>query len=405
MPKPSRAGVGPGLVITAAFIGPGTVTTCTLAGGQFGYSLLWVVIFSCLATYTLQEMSGRLGLIAGVDLGAAFRSELRSPWLRTAGIAMVVSAIGAGNAAYQTGNFLGASLGLSALAGNDVQFWPPILGLAAAGLLWHGSYKLLEWALIGLVGLMSVCFIVTAFLIPTPLLQLLEGMFVPRLAGGSLYLAMGLVGTTIVPYDLFLYSAIVRERWSRESDLGAIRLDLFVAILVGGAISMAIVITAAAAFFSQDTEIAGAGDLAMQLRPLLGNWAGIAMSVGLFGAGMSSAITAPLAAGYAVAGVLGWEGGLKDRRFRTTWAVVLGFGVMFASIGFQPIQAIIFAQVANGFLLPFVAVFLLWIANSRRLLGGGVNSWRANLAGGLVILITVVLGARGILRVLELLGR
>ena len=391
----------PGLIITAAFIGPGTITTCTLAGHNLGYTLLWVLIFASFATFILQEMSGRLSLVSGMGLGKALHDELPGRITRLAGIIIVMCAVGIGNAAYQTGNLLGASLGLSALTGTGVQLWPLIVGFIAFVLLWIGSYTTLERVLCGFVVMMSTCFVLTALSARPNLGLLLEGMFLPRLSEESLYIALGLVGTTIVPYNLFLYSSIVQERWSAGKDLPTARRDLLAAVLLGGGISMAVMTTASAAFFQKEADIFNAADMAVQLEPLLGSWAQAAMAVGLFGAGMSSAITAPLAAAYAVQGLCAWQGDLKETRFRLVWMAVLLTGVVFSSIDFQPVSAILFAQVANGIMLPFVAIFLLYAANSRRLLGEEVNSWKANLAGGLVIVMTLVLGFRGAARILD----
>jgi len=160
----SRPLLGPGLIITAAFIGPGTITTCTLAGSDFGYTLLWVLVFSSLATFVLQEMSGRLAIIGGIGLGEALDQQLHSRFTRFTGILIIICAVGAGNAAYQTGNFLGASLGLAALTGTDVHQWPVILGIISFLLLWLGSYKTLERVLGGFVALMSLCFVLTAMM-------------------------------------------------------------------------------------------------------------------------------------------------------------------------------------------------------------------------------------------------
>jgi manganese transport protein len=391
----------PGLIITAAFIGPGTITTCTLAGRNLGYTLLWVLIFATFATLVLQEMSGRLSLVGGMGLGKALHDELPGRIIRLLGIIIVICAVGIGNAAYQTGNLLGASLGLSALTGTEVQVWPLIVGFIAFAVLWIGSYATLGRVSCGFVVMMSVCFVLTALIARPNLSQLLEGMFLPRLSEESLFVALGLVGTTIVPYNLFLYSSIVQERWSERKDLRKARMDLLTAVLLGGGISMAVVTTASAAFFQRDLEVFDAVDLAIQLEPLLGSWAQAAMAVGLFGAGMSSAITAPLATAYAVQGMCAWKEGLTETRFRLVWMAVLSTGIIFSSIGFQPVSAILFAQVANGIMLPFVAMFLLYAANSRRLLGNEVNSWKANLAGGLVILMTLVLGFRGAARILD----
>jgi len=381
MARRLRTSIGPGLFITAAFIGPGTVTTCTIAGADFGYALLWTLLFAVIATYVLQEMSGRIGLVGGMGLGEALYRELTGRTMRVIGMIMVVCAIGIGNAAYQTGNILGATLGLSSLTRIDVMhlyfidvsLWPIIIGGISFLLLWFGTYKSLEKVFAGFVALMSLCFIITAVLIKPDFVSLIKGMFLPRLTENNLYIALGLVGTTIPPYNFFLYASIVKEKWADKSDLGAARLDMLTAVLIGGVISMAIVVTASAAFFGTDASITNAGDMAIQLEPLLGTWARAAIAIGLFGAGMS-------------------------KRFRIIWCAVLFTGVFFASIGLRPVPAIIFAQVANGIILPVVAVFLLYIMNNKRLLGEHVNSLRANIIGGIIILITIILGARGIMQ-------
>lgn len=406
MARRLRTSIGPGIFITAAFIGPGTVTTCTIAGADFGYVLLWTLLFAVIATYILQEMCGRIGLVGGMGLGEALNRELPGRVIRIIGIIMVVCAIGIGNAAYQTGNILGATLGLSSLTRInvihlyliDVSLWPIIIGVISFFLLWFGTYKSLEKVFAGFVAIMSLCFIITAVMIKPDFISLIKGMFLPRLTENNLYIALGLVGTTIPPYNFFLYASIIKEKWADKSDLGAARLDMFTAVFIGGIISMAIVVTASAAFFGKNIIIEGAGDMANQLEPLLGIWAKAAIAIGLFGAGMSSAMTAPLAAGYAISGTLRWKSSLKNTRFRIIWCTVLFTGVFFSSIGLKPVPAIIFAQVANGIILPVVAVFLLYIMNNKRLLGEHVNSLRANIIGGIIILITIVLGARGIMQ-------
>ena len=210
---------------------------------------------------------------------------------------------------------------------------------------------------------------------------------------------IGLIGTTVVPYNLFLHASVVREKWTRKEDLSTARTDLIYSVVLGGMISMSIVITAAVAFYGTDTEIKGASDLASQLKPLLGDWAGIIMSVGLFAAGISSAITAPLAAAYATAGILGWKVDLKSFKFKAVWMVILFIGIVFSAIGFSPIKAIVFAQIANGILLPVIAVYLLIIMNSKNVLGNYRNKLLQNIIGAIVVCIMIGLGLKSILHV------
>ncbi|CAN5716943.1 Nramp family divalent metal transporter [soil metagenome] len=403
-------GIGPGAVVAAAFIGPGTVTTATLAGANYGYSLLWALTFSIIATLVLQEMSARLGVITGQGLGEAVRARFGGGAARFAAVALIVSAIAIGNAAYEAGNLLGATLGMRGVIGGSPALWVPLFAGTAFALLWTGRYAAIERVLVGMVVLMSVVFLATAVVVAPRLDELVSGLFVPRIGidSRSLLVALGLIGTTVVPYNLFLHAAAVRERWSGPDDLPAARLDLTVAILLGGMISVAIVVTAAGALGTLGT-VTSASDMAAQLEPLLGRWARAFFALGLFAAGMTSAITAPLAASYAVAGALGWRRDLRDKRLRAVWGGVLLAGVPFAiagtrptiPLGFGEVSVIVFAQIANGILLPAIAIFLLVAVNDARRMGDHVNSTGRNILGGTVVLLTIILGVAAIWRALS----
>lgn len=408
----ARYRIGPGAVVAAAFIGPGTVTTATLAGAGYGYTLLWALTFSLLATLVLQEMAARLGLVTGGGLGEAVRRRFTRPAARLLAVSLVIAAIGLGNAAYETGNLLGAALGAEAVWGGTARTWALAAGVVAAALLWTGSYRVVERVLIVLVALMSAAFLGTAVLVRPPLEPLLRGLLVPTIPGGAgiLYIA-GLVGTTVVPYNLFLHASAVRERWDGPEDLPAARLDLGVSILVGALVSMAIVATSASMAAAAAAGGGGAGggaggadglgirnaaDMAVQLEPLLGAWARYFFAAGLLAAGLTSAITAPLAASYATAGALGWPRDLRAPRLRAVWVIVLGAGMLFAGLGVRPVPAILFAQVANGLLLPAIAVFLLLAVNDRRWMGERVNGPAMNAAAVVVVLVALMLGLRAL---------
>ncbi|HEX6939278.1 MAG TPA: Nramp family divalent metal transporter [Longimicrobiales bacterium] len=386
---------GPGVVVAAAFIGPGTVTTATLAGAHYGYTLLWALTFSTLATVILQEMAARLGLVTGTGLGEAIRSRFGAPAARLASVALVLSAIAFGNAAYEAGNLLGAALGVDAvIGGGGVRAWSLGLAMFSALLLWSGSYRLVERALVAMVALMSVVFVATAVVTAPPPGAVLRGLVLPSLPAGdgAVMVVVGLIGTTVVPYNLFLHAAAVGEKWRGPEALGMARLDLWVSVVLGGVVSMAIVVTSAAA----GGDPANAAEMALQLEPVLGRWARAFFGLGLFAAGLSSAITAPLAAAYATAGALGWPRDLRSGRFRAVWGAVLGAGALSAAAGVRPIHAILFAQVANGVLLPAVAAFLLLAANDGRRMGEWRNGLWRNVLGVLVVLVALVLGARAV---------
>jgi manganese transport protein len=396
--------IGPAALVTAAFIGPGTLTTCTLAGASWGYSLLWGLLFSTIATIILQNMSAKLGIIGRKGLGEAIAVSFRSPFLRIPAIGMVIVAIGIGNSAYEAGNIMGATLGLESVTGisligngkHIIRVWPVIIGLFAMVLLYSGSYRTIERFLIALVIIMSITFITTAVMIKPSIGGIAQGLFKPAIPPGSLLMLISLIGTTVVPYNLFLHSSSAMQKWSGADGMKRSGTDTLVSIGLGGVISSAIVITSAAAFFGKSIAIHGTGDLAIQLEPLLGKSAKYFMSAGIFSAGISSAITAPLAAAYAITGVFRLKSGLREKGFRTIWMIVLATGVVFATFGLKPVNIILMAQFANGLLLPVLAVFLLKVMNNREILGSATNSRITNIAGVLIILVTFLLGIRSI---------
>lgn len=397
--------LGPGILVSAAFIGPGTVTVCSLAGVNFGYSLLWALLISIFACIVLQEMSARLGLISGKGLSDCIREEMQNPVIRALTLFLIFSAIVIGNAAYEAGNITGAVLGMQAvfkpvnfqIGAFDLNIWSLLIGGIAFFLLLLGSYKKLEKVFIVLVILMSISFLLTAVLTRPDLSEIFKG-FIPGSIDAGLLTIIALVGTTVVPYNLFLHASLVSEKWKGPKYLGTVRKELIFSLALGGLVSMAIVICAAA---SNIENIEGAGDLALSLEPLFGNSATIFLAMGLLAAGITSSITAPLAAAYVVQGCLGWKGGMKSGKFKMVWMSIIILGVMFSSLGIKPVEIIQFAQIANGLVLPIIAIFLFWIVNQRSVLGEHKNSVLQNITGVVVIALAVFLGAKSIFNVIQ----
>ncbi len=390
---------GPGLIVAAAFVGPGTVTTASVAGADYGFALLWALVFSVVAAMVLQEMSARLGVVSREGLGEALRSTFANPVVKIAAVVLVVAAIAVGNAAFQGGNLIGAALGLEAVFGGSTAVWATIVAVLAAALLATGSYRAVERTLIWLVVAMGIVFLVTAVIVTPDLGDFVAG-FVPRVPSGSVLTVVALIGTTVVPYNLFLHASSVQDKWSEEvptdQAVKEARLDTRLSIGLGGLVTLAILTTAAAALFGTGRGVESAADMAAQLEPLLGPSAKYFFAFGLLAAGITSSVTAPLAAAYATAGVFGWKRDLRDPKFKMLWAIIIVVGTTFAIMGSSPTQAIVFAQAANGLILPIIAVFLLMVMNRRDLLGDHVNTKAGNVAGGIVVLIAIGLGARSL---------
>lgn len=391
---------GPGMMVSAAFIGPGTVTACTLAGANFGFALLWALVFATITTIILQSFAIRIALVTQLGLAEAMLKSVASPIIRALAALLLISALVLGNAAYEAGNMSGAALGLEAINGGPLAFGiaPIIITIAlfAAAMLVFSKPKWIENILILLVMLMSAAFLLTFLLIRPDVGALLQG-FVPSIPDGGLMTAIALIGTTIVPYNLFLHAASVRERWDKEQ-LPEAQLDNTISIGIGGLVSMTILATAAASLFGSGKTIENAVDMAQQLTPLFGSMATVTLGAGLFAAGLTSAITAPLATGYIVQEI--FKSSNSRRPFQIGALIVILSGTSAALLGYRPVELIFVAQIANGLLLPIIAIFLLRLANNKKLLGQYANGLKANILGAAILLITTALGFRLIARAL-----
>ncbi len=389
--------IGPGALVAAAFIGPGTVTACTLAGANFGYALIWALVFATVATVILQDMAARLGAGAQLGLGEALLQSTGNGLTKWITVVLILAALAIGNGAYEAGNLTGGGLGVAAIVGNsalDRRWFVLALACIAVAVLVVGKYKLLERILIGLVVVMCVAFVTSALLIRPNIWELLSGLK-PSIPEGGLLTAIALIGTTIVPYNLFLHAAAARDKWPGGEGVSAARIDTAVSVSLGGLVSILIMATAAGSLFQTEIEIRNAADMAGAIAPVFGTAARYLVGVGLLAAGLTSAITAPMATGYAVSELFG-SSSSKPLLFKIVALAVVVVGGVIGMLDVKPVVLILIAQYANGLLLPIIAVFLIVVMNRKSLLGDHANGLFSNIAGGVVVIITIGLGLRAI---------
>lgn len=394
-----KISIGPGALVAAAFIGPGTVTTCTLAGAKFGFELVWALVFATIATIILQDMATRLGAAARKGLGEALMASIAQPYLRLLAAGLVVLALGVGNAAYESGNLAGGALGIEAMSGSQARrIITLVLALVAGAILMIGEYKPIERILTAMVAVLAASFALAAVIARPGPADLAAGL-VPRIPEGGELTTIALVGTTIVPYNLFLHAAAARRRWKASGELSEARFESAASIGLGGVVSILILSTAAASLFSAGIEVKSASDMALALEPAFGPVARHLVGVGLFAAGLTSAVTAPMATAYALGEIFpaADESG-RVRRFRWIALAIVIAGAGISLFGIDVVTLIVTAQAANGLLLPIMAMFLMFVMNQRSMMGSAVNGAAANLGGSIVILVTLGLGARGVLR-------
>ena len=395
--------LGPGFIITSAFIGPGTITLCTLSGIEFGYSLIWCIIFSVAATSYLQELSVRLGVISRLGLGDIFKSNSNNT-LNKIFFIFVFLSLFIGNSAYESGNISGTVMGLETFTGSiiinllnfKINLLPVFISIFLISIIAYGSYKVFERMLVYLVFIMSLTFMATAILSNPDLNLILDGL-IPKINDNNFIYVIGLIGTTVVPYNLFLHSYISKKKWKSKKDYKSSIYDTLLSIFIGGLISISIIITSAGAGGMTDgNEVKNAIDLGKQLSPYLGEFSKYFISIGLFSAGITSSITAPIATSYALSSIFNYKPEWKEKKFKMVSIIIILIGCFFSSISYNPIYIIKLAQFVNGLFLPIIGISLLWAVNQTHYLGSYINTKYYNVIGVLIIILSILISLRSL---------
>ena len=244
---------------------------------------------------------------------------------------------------------------------------------------------------------MSLTFIFLAIISKPNISDLLNGL-VPSVDDNNFIYVIGLIGTTVVPYNLFLHSYVSKNKWKNKKDYKNSLFDTIISIVIGGIISLSIIITSASVYtLFNPTEVQNAVDLGNQLSPILGNFSKYFISIGLFCAGITSSITAPIATSYALSGIFKYKPKWEDPSFKKVSYTIIIIGVLFSSMSYKPIVIIKFAQFINGLFLPLIAGFLLWSINKRKIMGDFTNSSKYNLLGIIIIIISLLISYRSLI--------
>ena len=395
--KEKLAALGPGFLICGSFIGPGTVTSSTRAGAGYGYELLWCIVFSVIAVIVTQGMAARLGVVTQKDLAETLQIAFDDrPLLRKLLVGLVALAIAVGGFAYMGGDLTGTALGVSALTGVSTHIIAPIWGLCIMLLLSFAgdALKYLEKLLAVCVVVMAIVFLITMIVVKPDMGEIFNGV-VPHIPDGSLMTCLALIGTTVVPYNMFLHAASAKRTWHSAEELPLVAFGTNIPMIIGGIVTGAILITSAAVM--QGMTVKNAMDMAVQLQPTLGDYAQPFMAVGLVAAGISSAVCTPMGVSYVFAGLWGWKTDRSDKRFVITNAAVLVTGIIISAFGFNPIALIMTAQAVNGIVLPVVVGVTVYLTCSKKIMGSFTNSTLQTILGTLIFLISLYLGLSSVI--------
>ena len=372
---------GPGFITANVDNDPGGIVTYSQAGAKLGYALLWTLIPTTIALIVVQEMAARMGAVTGKGLADLIREEFG---LRATFSVMLVLGLA------DFGNIMAEFAGLASGMGIFSVSKYIVVPLGAA-LVWfvvvRGSYKPVERLLI-LFSLIYFTYPVSAILAHPDWYQSLKDTFVPQVSRSSDYLVLviGLVGTTITPWMQFYLQASIVEKGIGKRQYALSRWDVILGCIVTDVIAFFIVVACAATLYvNGQHSINDAADAAVALRPLAGRWAFLLFAVGLVNASLLSAAILPLATAYNICEGLGVESGINKKfseapTFYWIYTFLIAGGAGCVLIPHMPlIKLILFSQVANGILLPFVLIFMLRLVNRPQLMGTYKNSRFANV--------------------------
>jgi NRAMP (natural resistance-associated macrophage protein)-like metal ion transporter len=384
------AAVGPGFITANVDNDAGGIATYSVAGAQFGYSLLWTMIPITIALVIIQEMSSRMGAVTGKGLSDLIREEfgLRATFLLM--LALFVT-----NFFNIVAEFAGVASSFE-LFGVSKYIVVPLSALVVWGIVVHGTYSSVEKVFLS-ASAFYVAYIVSGVLAdPDWKAAALSTVTRPESAGfrnyGYVSMVIGLAGTTIAPWMQFYLQASIVEKGVTVRQYRASRLDVIVGCLFAAVVAWFIVVACAATLHSIGKyNIETGADAAQALKPLAGNYAYLLFAAGLFNASLFAASILPISTAYAVCEGLGLESGL-DKRFDEapafywlyTGLIVFGAGAVLVP-RFPLLRAMVLSQVANGVLLPFVLVFVLLLINDRELMNGYTNTRWYNIVSWITV--------------------
>jgi NRAMP (natural resistance-associated macrophage protein)-like metal ion transporter len=385
--------LGPGLVSGFADNDAGGITTYSLAGANFGYTLLWVILASQIVLFFTQEAGARLGLATGKGLISLIRERWGVRWTVFAALLMLTANLGSIVAEFAG---IGSALGIF---GIPPQISAAVAAVVVVGFIALGNYSRVQYVFVAIGIFVSAAYIFSAIEAQPDWAEAANAMFHPQLSTSAIYwlAVVGTVGTTITPWGQAFIQSYVADKGLRPEDLKASRADVFAGSLLTNVIAAFILIACAATLYATGTKITTAADAAQALAPIAGAAAATLFAVGLLGASFLGLGVVPMSSAYTTCEAFGWETGVdwnwrEAPAFYGLLAFFIGFAALFVMIPGLPLIPVMFAaQVLNALLLPFILVFVMLLASDKSLMGTLVSGRILRPIGWLATAVLIVL--------------
>jgi NRAMP (natural resistance-associated macrophage protein)-like metal ion transporter len=384
--------IGPGIITSNVDNDAGGITTYSLAGSEFGLTLLWTLIPITLALIIIQEMCARMGVVSGKGLSDLIRERFGAKVTFYLMIALFFTNLG-----NTISEFAGVAASLE-IFGVSKYLSVPVSAFFVWWLVVKGSYKSVEKVFL-VACVFYISYIISGFMLRPDWAVIKTEFFTPTLHfdPNFLTMAVGVVGTTIAPWMQFYLQSSVVDKGLKAEDYQYARMDVIFGSIIVNVVAFFIIMLCAVTIFQSGIKIETAKDAALALAPLAGKYCTWLFAFGLLNASLFAASILPLSTAYTICEAFGWESSV-NRKFGEapqfyglySLMIFLGMGIiLFPDI---PLISIMFySQVINGALLPFVLIFMLILVNDRRIMGNYVNGWILNLISFLTIIVLIFL--------------
>ncbi len=373
--------IGPGLLVTVGFIDPGNWASNIAAGSEFGYELLWMVTLSTIMLIVLQHNVAHLGIVTGKCLSEAvtekFPKILGRSILSTAMFASVSTSLA---------EILGAAIALQMIFHIPIKLGAVLSTILILYMIYSNSYRKIEKWIIGFVSIIGFSFIYELILAPIEWKTAAVCWITPSIPDGSILIIMSVLGAVVMPHNLFLHSEIIQSRQWNLHDDSVIKkqlkfefADTIFSMIIGWAINSAMILLAAATFFTQSIAVEELQQAQSMLTPLLGKGAGLVFAIALLFAGISSSVTSGMAGGTIFAGIYGEPYDIKDKHSR--WGVGISMFVALIIIMFinSPFQGLIYSQMILSIQLPITIFTQIYLTSNKQLMGKYANRKPLNI--------------------------
>jgi len=384
--------MGPGIITANVDNDASGITTYSVAGARFGYSILWVLLPTTIALVVIQEMVARMGIITGKGLSDLIRENYGVKATFYMMLALLIANMGT-----TVANFAGWAASMEIL-GLSKYIMLPIGAISIWLLVTRGSYRAVEKVLL-ITCLLYFGYVISGFLAKPDWGEVARHTFVPKIQWQPefIILSIAIIGTTVTPWMQFFLQSSIAEKGIRKEEYKASRLDVLIGCGITEIIAFFIIVTCATTLFAQGIRINEASEAALALKPLAGNYAFLIFAISLANASLLGAIIVPLATSYYICEAMGWERGVNKTfkeapQFMWIYTSMIAIAALLILIPGAPLVLLmVLASVVNGLLLPFVLIYALALVNNRKLMGDYVNPKFHNIVSwGTVGVLTVL---------------